>query len=405
MKVDSVLPGSIPSHTVFSKAKKALEDGGCVRQAFIHSAAIARDLVTGKESISREYDQGICIEHGGEKNVFFVDKYHNYSEYVEVNKESEDVRVRLGDSLNEEGYNYHVSTRLRKEGVEVKNIREKMQDEVLIEYGKPPTPLRVEIQNVLNAMNEKFDTPKGVDIPKENNNEQGHQKLLVELKKLSGNLDKQFEYAVGNDAMPEYPYTYFNMKSDHYKKFKREVAKNVARSHAHGMLFTLEGVGDSGLSISVQAPNGDVVGSLTMDSDFDTEHFEFNMIMGDPIEVEVRGLPDISKMSQKGQVSDNFRQLVSEMRKDFALVSTVSAPSDLISDRDISDAISSISSDIEVTGKSPLLLSGSHPDIMSAKLTYLLSQKYPDIVNEGIAMAIENKLVDNRSVENSDLTP
>lgn len=392
MKVDSAIPGHISKSDVINKAKRVLDTGGHVREAFIQSASVSG---YGKEVYKQlELDRGIAFEDDGELRVFFADKHHNYYDYLEINRDSLDVKVKLGDSLNEAAFNYVAAEEFRKQGLEVVRVREAMPMEMLVEYGKPPEQVHVDVMNKMQYMHEKFGTPHEVIVPEGSRNEKGYQKLLAELDKLSTSLDKQFEYAVGNDAMPKYRYGALSLEGDEYKQFKRDIAKNVARSHTHGMLFTLEGVGDSGMSISVQAPNGTVVGSLTVDSGLDAEHFECNMVIGEPVEVEVRSFPDISKMSQKGHVSDDFRRLVSEMRKDFAIVTSLSSSSDLVSDRDISEAVSSVSRDVKDSGRSPLLLDGTHPDIVSAKLTYLLSQKYPDIVAEGIAMVAQSGELD-----------
>ncbi len=390
MKIDSALKSGISKREVFSLAKDALDNGGIVRAAHIRSGLATFDH-NYKEVKKFEYDEGICIQHNGNTSVYFSDRYADRPSFVEVNLKSEDVCVRLGNSLNETGFNNLKAYELRKAGQEVNPIREELSDEVLVENGRTPTDVQIELRNNLLEMNKKFGTPKEISIPDNRRSNNDYKIMLIEIKKLHHSLDGQYQFAKENDAMPKYPSFSIDMTSDAYKQFKRDVAKNVARSHAQGMLFSIEEAGENGLSISVQAPDGKVIGSLNMDSILDAETLECDMTIGEPIEIEVKSIPDISSMSQKGLVTDNFRELVSEMRKDFALISPVTQPGQLVSGKDINNAVSGVFGDISNAGKSPIVLKGSHPDILSAKLTYALSKKYPEIIKDGMQMIAEKK--------------
>tara|TARA_B100001245_G_scaffold236653_1_gene229265 strand:+ start:24689 stop:25936 length:1248 start_codon:yes stop_codon:yes gene_type:complete len=386
MQVDSALKSGINKNEVYALAREALENNGAVKEAKIRSGVIHLDMA-GNEKKGFEYDEGIAIQVNGSTRVFFPDRYDDRMRHVEVNLNSWDVNVRLGNSLNEEAYNYGHERFLKSQGKEVNKIREVLNEEILVENGQQPTVTQLALRHEVRKMHERYGTPREVHIPDNRRSNEDYQRLLWELKKLSQGLEKQYEFANQNNAMPKYKMGIFDMTNEHYKQFKRDVVKNVAMSQSHGMLFSLESSDEKGLSISMSDSQGNVLGSLNAANGGEVEYVECELVVGDPVEIEIGTLPDMSSMTQKGVVSDGFRDLASEMRKDIVVIKPVTEVSELISEKDIADALTGVVNDVVDSGKTPLVLGSQHQEILDAKLTVMLSQKYPDIVTQEMLLS------------------
>jgi hypothetical protein len=308
--------------------------------------------------------------------------------HIEVNLNSWDVNVRLGNSLNEEGYNYNHVRYLKSQGKEVKKIIEALNEEILVENGQQPTVTQLALRHEVRKMHENYGTPREIHIPDRRRSNEDYQRLLWELKKISQGLEKQHDFAIKNNTMPKYKMGIFDLTNENYKQFKRDVVKNVAMSQSHGMLFSLESTSENGLSLSMSDAQGKVVGSLSATDGGNVEYIECELVVGDPVEIEVGTFPDTSSMTQKGIVVDELRDLISEMKKDIVIIKAVTEAGELVSENDISDAISSIANDLADSGKTPVILGGQHQDILDAKLTVMLSKKYPDIVTSEMSMSV-----------------
>ncbi len=372
--------GNDPSY-INSIFNKVLSDGNDLRRAEIEIPVICTDVITGASHKEISVQDGYHFNEDGVDKVFFISSY-DYFEYHQVNLESPEITVKIGDAVNQEAYDIELSRKKRNEGQAIEYVKEKLPIEMLVDKGAKPSLVKQLAYSLANNLHEKFDTPRKLHIPDKLDTQAGVAQVVLELRKLLGNLKKQSDFANEHNVKPFYQASFLNIASEAHKVFNRDVMSNIARSHANGVLYAVEKTAMDEVTISVKSLDGRVSGSLSYKASDQLETTFFHTPEGDGMmEARVFSIPSVSSMTAKGAVSDNFRELVEAMRKGTNVVEFKSIGEVPLSPDDFKHSVKIHTDSLKKMGVSSLVIDNAHPDVASVRATMLISEQHPTLVS------------------------
>lgn len=404
MSYDVVKRSGMGNVSVTQELLGAIRDGFDVKAAVINIPVYTTSV--GHENTLKSIGQfdGFYTNSGGVDKVVFCDEFNDYK-FIEVELKNPEVSVQLGANLGREHFDIKYASKLKGEGIVVLSAHSKelspVMEKLIVKESISPKcgyvfPEQSKIDSILIALNKVYGLPAKLHVPESAKNEDGYGKILLELQKISRNLNEQYSYSKVSGIVPALNSNVIDMSSDPYKSFRLDIAKNVARSHSKGILFRIDSSHEDSVTISMERADGVKLASLGFSGSLDTCRWEMDVVAGDPLVVDVLTLPDVSKMTVKGIATDGFRDIVSKMREEFSVIIPVTKPSAMVTLSEIKRAAIEVSKDVEQEGKKTLIECDSHPDLMSSKLTFIMSKSYPHIIN-----AISNEIKMVRSNDKS----